>query len=893
MANINELLARAAALRDETMLNSISPERAGGIMYDTLLAMNELWLQQGAALVISKIYASVAAMEADTAPVSDLTGLPLRPGQIVVIASSDSNNGSVYRYNGTSSPSWSLVGEIGNLEPVDSLDSDSTSLPLAAHQGKVLDGKISQLGQELNKGVAFKKLENLNILLNNVGQIAINYGTIGSSTTAHHSDMILIGDIKFLYVKSYVNQYTCGVFFYKDNEFTPSNFVGQAIYNQNGWEEGFVPVPNGAVYMAFCSYEDGAEAYTAYYTEAMAKEEGSNIDEKIDNEISRATDKEESLGERIDSIESTVYNRTEQLFDFFKKDVYFMMRLLMSTLKFQANVAGLTACIEINGVAGETYTMAIIDPHTYDELGLQRAWTIAAGNIKPVNGGDYTEYGTSGYTDKYAQITLTENAKYLYINFNRVDETTADAYNNVLEKIVVVKSDTIPTEYIPYLKYVVNESDLSIDLQGKINNNPNSVKKDQGEINRGKALVVGNDGIVVPGPTIIEPTDIEGVTYETQKTLYLGDNILTSDSQVTLGTGWSGSLANGFTHASGNDGNLSININTQINKKYLLRYSSDVLGEYTLLIDIEDLEDVDPYNGTTNCRLGFISNGSGSIIFKAASNYAGSIFNLEILPIVSMEEATEEYIVQSDNVTAGSLSHNITGWINVAIGPTNALNNNENGSRNIAIGQNSLLNLRAGTRNIGIGTFAMLRLVNGERNIAIGADALYWAQRAEDNIIIGKAAAANMAEGNINIKRNIAIGTQALLGNQNDSEDNVAIGYRALGSNPSKQNVALGTKAGYYLRGIRNVVIGHNAQSQLYCTGNDNTVIGADAKVYVAGGTSENPVIINNSIAIGKGANATKSNQCVIGNAQVEEFVLGNKKIVFNNDNTVTWETIS
>ena len=159
MANINEILARAAALRDETALNSISPERAGGIMYDTLLALNELWLQQGAALVISKIYASVAAMEADTAPVSDLTGKPLRPGQIVVIASSDSDNGSVYRYNGTESPSWSLVGSIGNLEPVDSLDSDSTILPLAAHQGKVLDGKFSQLGQEINKGAYGYKCE--------------------------------------------------------------------------------------------------------------------------------------------------------------------------------------------------------------------------------------------------------------------------------------------------------------------------------------------------------------------------------------------------------------------------------------------------------------------------------------------------------------------------------------------------------------------------------------------------------------------------------------------------------------------------------------------------------------------------------------------------------------
>lgn len=145
MANINEILARAAALRDETALNSIDPERAGSIMYDTLMALNELWLQQGAALVISKIYASVAAMNADTSPVSDLTGQPLRPGQIVVIASSDSDNGSVYRYNGTSSPSWSLVGNIGDVAPVDSLDSDSTTRPLAAHQGKVLDGKISQL----------------------------------------------------------------------------------------------------------------------------------------------------------------------------------------------------------------------------------------------------------------------------------------------------------------------------------------------------------------------------------------------------------------------------------------------------------------------------------------------------------------------------------------------------------------------------------------------------------------------------------------------------------------------------------------------------------------------------------------------------------------------------
>lgn len=184
MANINEILARAAALRNETALNSIDPERAGGIMYDTLVALNELWLQQGAALVISKIYASVAAMNADTSPVSDLTGKPIRSGMIVVIASSDSDNGSVYRYNGPDSPSWSLVGKIGNLEPVDSLDSDSTQLPLAARQGKVLDEKISQLGQKFGEDIAVP--------------LTIEQGTIDSATGQDSSSTLRLRNNGFI-----------------------------------------------------------------------------------------------------------------------------------------------------------------------------------------------------------------------------------------------------------------------------------------------------------------------------------------------------------------------------------------------------------------------------------------------------------------------------------------------------------------------------------------------------------------------------------------------------------------------------------------------------------------------------------------------------------------------
>ena len=115
MPNIIDILARALSLRQETELNSITPNRAGGIMYDTLLVLNQMQLE-GGALLISKVYASVAAMEADTTPTSDLTGRALKPGQLVVIVttnSSSSDMGSEYRYNGPGS--WTYVGKVGGL----------------------------------------------------------------------------------------------------------------------------------------------------------------------------------------------------------------------------------------------------------------------------------------------------------------------------------------------------------------------------------------------------------------------------------------------------------------------------------------------------------------------------------------------------------------------------------------------------------------------------------------------------------------------------------------------------------------------------------------------------------------------------------------------------------
>ena len=126
MPNIIDILARAQSLMNETALNSITPPRAGGIMYDTLLVLNQMQLD-GASLLISKVYASVSAMEADTTPTSDLTGRALKPGQLVVIVTSNTSSsdmGSEYRYNGPGS--WTYVGKVGGL-PLDTEPTENST----------------------------------------------------------------------------------------------------------------------------------------------------------------------------------------------------------------------------------------------------------------------------------------------------------------------------------------------------------------------------------------------------------------------------------------------------------------------------------------------------------------------------------------------------------------------------------------------------------------------------------------------------------------------------------------------------------------------------------------------------------------------------------------------
>lgn len=120
--NIYDIINRAESLRKETALNAISPERAGGIMSDTLKYLNDFQIQTGS-MGLDKVYGSTVAMNADDSPVSDLTGRPLKAGQLAVIVPADDTSpdaGKVYRFD---DPGWTYVTKVGNsIYPSENID---------------------------------------------------------------------------------------------------------------------------------------------------------------------------------------------------------------------------------------------------------------------------------------------------------------------------------------------------------------------------------------------------------------------------------------------------------------------------------------------------------------------------------------------------------------------------------------------------------------------------------------------------------------------------------------------------------------------------------------------------------------------------------------------------
>jgi hypothetical protein len=564
--------------------------------------------------------------------------------------------------------------------------------------------------------------------------------------------------------------------------------------------------------------------------------------------------------------------------------------------------------IEINGKVGDSYSYNFLDNGT-SIIGYGLSNICATDKLPEVD--DIVQWGNNSPTNRRGTITLANDSKYLIISINTTAASAANesaytaACNDLMAHIVVRVGADYDTTYYAYeeeAEYVFTVTDKEA-VKGIIDEtvpawamgdtpptytaeDVNAVSILQGSQNYGKVLVIGSDGNVTlgEGPEL-NPNAI--LRYYPAITFYVGENLIDNQTEVTLGSNWSGNLENGFTHTSGAADEMIIEFSTEYGASYYIDF--DVSNQTAdLLVTIGDEPYVDPYNGENHYNIGIISDG-GKLKLKAAkASLAVTITNLKLRKIGTTGTAIT---LPVENVDAGLNTSNITGFWNIAIGSDRTQAANQNGSRNIAIGVQAQYKLKSGTRNISIGTFAMPFVTEGDRNIAIGADTIYTTTQysksvAYDNVAIGK---ATMANGQL-IAGNVAIGSGAMSQNDANAAGNVVVGYHA-GFYAHNRSTHVGYNAGYYTKGDNNVSVGYNAGNATYITGDNNVCIGYNAGFSVSGAAASDIKTVDNSIAIGTGVKATASNQTVIGNSS-QSLILCGKRIIFNSDGTVTWESL-
>lgn len=369
------------------------------------------------------------------------------------------------------------------------------------------------------------------------------------------------------------------------------------------------------------------------------------------------------------------------------------------------------------------------------------------------------------------------------------------------------------------------------------------------------------------------------VFFRSDITIPVGSD-LAENATVTL-SGFTGDLTNGFTHQETESGRIQL-YNANITQGiYILTFDTNYTsGEFVKCGFANDYKNL-AYNGGTHIVMPLL-NSDGNKYLYIDSIYNG-IYTISNLMLMKIDKNGSESITLTTNSTLNINNENNLGFWNVILGK-NTAERAVGSTRTIAIGNNALAALKGGHRNIGIGTFAMSQMNGGEGNVSIGADSMLEVATGNHNVAIGRESAYKGA----NLSDNVAIGHSAMFGSSSSSAYyNVVIGANAGNKLKSHRSTFVGYQAGYDIGGdananYGNTMIGFNTKGK--SDGYDNTCVGKQAD-FTSGK--------HNSIAIGANAVATKSNQAVIGNANVTEFVLGSKKIIFNEDGTVSWETVS
>lgn len=356
-----------------------------------------------------------------------------------------------------------------------------------------------------------------------------------------------------------------------------------------------------------------------------------------------------------------------------------------------------------------------------------------------------------------------------------------------------------------------------------------------------------------------------------QESAALGSELI-DGTAWTLGAGWSGTLAGGFTHTAGNIAPLTRAMPATGTKKYQIEFDVNAaVSVDEILVSIGNSLPFDMYFGGTHITCGITSISNGDLVITPAIGSTKVITNLSVKEITGISVATKNILDSTGNTTnevrglksvlrnlfigKDSGQFNTTGLMNTAIGNA-AMCKNTTGFINVAIGVDALNANTVGSRNIAVGYATLIRNISGHRNQAIGSFTLQNNTTGNKNTAIGSDVMNNNATGSFNV----AVGFSSLYGNVS-GEYNTGIGMNSLASCVvGNRNVGIGYFAmGGASVGNDNLAIGN--QTCFKTTGNNNTGIGALA-LYQNGAGSEN-VAIGFYSAKGSAAGDYTGNVCI------------------------------
>ena len=328
----------------------------------------------------------------------------------------------------------------------------------------------------------------------------------------------------------------------------------------------------------------------------------------------------------------------------------------------------------------------------------------------------------------------------------------------------------------------------------------------------------------------------------------LENNILSEDNW-TLGSGWTGSFARGFTHVTGSNETLECQISSYESATYVLRFTATnqyaSTTESCLLVNLGGSPTFEQYqdDGTVTKYFTFQPT-SGNLIFTPSANWSGNITDIGLYKIDTGVEIPPSFTIKDtdnnsafeitatksnlNNIVVGknslkkavsayhntvfgndALTNTSTGYFNTAIG-NRSQRNCIGGTRNISVGYESLSNITYGDRNIAIGTFALQKVTTGRNNVGIGADAAWYTTTGSSNIAISNGALNSNTTGSENIALGYFAGGGNTTGSGNISLGRLANSYNTTGG----YNYAIGYFAHYY--GINdkfNIAFGFQAMS--------------------------------------------------------------------------------